>query len=162
MARIDKDKKLRPSIIDRLFDDEPEVKNEPKLQHHQLIKQLRISIARDLEFLLNTRFHQIQPSADFHEIDLSIFNYGLPDLATVNIMDIDSQKKFIRLLEQTLRTYEPRFKSVKVSFIQNADSVDRTLRFRIDTVIFADPIPEVVVFDSLLDSVTRSVTVKEI
>lgn len=162
MARINKDKKLRPSIIDKLFDDQPSVQNEPKLQHHQLLKQLRASIARDLELLLNTRFRLIQPSSDFPEVDHSIFNYGLPDLATINIVDIMHRNKFINHLEQTLKVYEPRFKSVKVSFVDNIESVDRTLRFRIDTVIFADPIPEVVVFDSILDSVTRSVRIKEI
>ncbi|PKF63485.1 type VI secretion system baseplate subunit TssE [Psychromonas sp. psych-6C06] len=162
MARIEKDKKLRPSILDRLFDDEPLHNNEQKLQHHQLVKQLRISISRDLESLLNTRYHMLQPSSDFQEVEHSIFNYGLPDLATVNIRDMEHRKKFITHLETTLKSYEPRFKSVKVAFVDNSDSVDRTLRFRIDTVIYADPIPEVVVFDSILDSVTRSVSVKEI
>ncbi|MFT6986132.1 MAG: type VI secretion system protein ImpF [Psychromonas sp.] len=162
MARVDKNKKLRPSILDRLFDDEPYNQSEQILEHHQLVKQLRVSIRRDLEALLNTRFHLIQPSSDFPEIDKSIFNYGLPDLATVNIMDIDRRNKFITHLENTLKTYEPRFKSVRVSFIENADNVDRTLRFRLDTVVYADPIPEVVVYDSILDSVTRSVSVKEL
>lgn len=162
MARINKDKKLRPSILDRLFNDEPEYQSEQKIQHHQLEKALRVSISRDLESLLNTRYHMIQPSSDFPEIDKSIFNYGLPDLATVNIRDIAHRNKFISHLETTLKRYEPRFKSVKVAFVNNVDSVDRTLRFRIDTVIYADPIPEVVIFDSILDSVTRSVSVKEI
>ncbi len=162
MARIEKDKKLRPSILDRLFDHEPHNQVEKKLEHHQVLKQLRNSIRGDLEYLLNTRFHLIQPSSDLTEVDKSIFNYGLPDLATVNIMDIERRKKFINHLESTLRSYEPRFKSVSVSFVENADSVDRTLRFRIDTVIYADPIPEVIVYDSMLDSVTRSVSVKEV
>jgi type VI secretion system protein ImpF len=162
MARIEKNKKLRPSILDRLFDDEPYNQTEIKPDHHQVIKQLRISIRRDLELLLNTRYHLIQPHIDFIETDKSIFNYGLPDLATVNIMDVEHRDAFINDLEKTLTNYEPRFKSVKVSFIDNIDSVDRTLRFRIDTVIYADPIPEVVVYDSILDSVTRSVSVKEL
>ncbi len=51
MSRIDKDKKLRPSILDRLFDDEPHNQVEKKLEHHQVLKQLRASIRRDLEFL---------------------------------------------------------------------------------------------------------------
>ena len=102
MSRIDKEKKLRPSILDRLFDDEPHNQVEKKLEHHQVLKQLRASIRRDLEYLLNTRFHLIQPSSDLTEVDKSIFNYGLPDLATVNIMDIERRKKFISHLESTL------------------------------------------------------------
>jgi type VI secretion system protein ImpF len=162
MNYINKNKKLRPSILDRLFDDEPYNQTEKKLEHHQVLKQLRASIRRDLEFLLNTRFHLIQPSSDLLEVDKSIFNYGLPDLATVNIMDIERRKKFITHLENTLKSFEPRFKSVSVSFVENAESIDRTLRFRIDTMIYADPLPETVVYDSILDSVTRSVSVKEL
>ena len=162
MPRIDKNKKLRPSVLDRLFDDQPEQKTEARIDNHQLLKQMRASIRRDLEALLNSRYHLIQPDSELTEVDKSIFNYGLPDLATVNIMDVTRRNQFIKLLENTLKTYEPRFKSVKVSFIENAESVDRTLRFRIDTLVYADPVPEVIVYDSILDSVTRSVNVKEL
>lgn len=162
MARIEKNKKLRPSILDRLFDDEPKNQVEPKLEHHQLLKQMRASIRRDLESLLNTRFHLAEPSSDLVEVEKSIFNYGLPDLATVNVMDDALRKKFITQLEGTLKRYEPRFKSVKVDFVENTESIDRTLRFRINTVIYADPLPEVIVYDSMLDSVTRSLNIKEL
>lgn len=162
MSRVEKNKKLRPSVLDRLFDDNPEQIIEARVDNHQLVKQMRMSIRRDLESLLNTRYYLIQPDSDLLEVEKSIFNYGLPDLATVNVMDVTRRNQFIKLLENTLKTYEPRFKSVKVSFVENADKVDRTLRFRVDTIIYADPVPEVVVYDSVLDSVTRSVSVKEL
>jgi len=162
MPHIDKNKKLRPSVLDRLFDDNPEQQSESRLGSQQLLQQMRRSIRRDLESLLNSRYHLIQPDSELLEVDKSIFNYGLPDLATVNIMDINRRAQFIKQLETTLKTYEPRFKSVKVSFIENSEAVDSTLRFRIDSVVYADPMPESIVYDSILDSVTRSVSVKEI
>ncbi|MBL1259846.1 MAG: type VI secretion system baseplate subunit TssE [Thiotrichaceae bacterium] len=162
MARIDKAKKLRPSVLDRLFDDEPHNQTERDLDNHQLLKQLRSSIRRDLESLLNTRFHITEPADEFPQLEKSLLNYGLPDLATVNIMDIDKRNEFTRALEKTLEYFEPRFKSVKVSFLERDDNADRTLRFRIDAVIYADPLPEIVVFDSIFESVTRTVNVKEI
>ena len=162
MARIDKKKKLRPSILDRLFDDEPHNQSEVDMGDHQYLRQLKKSIRRDLENLLNTRFYINEPSDEFTEIESSLLNYGLPDLATVNIIDIDKRNEFTRRLEQTLREFEPRFKSVKVSYLDNIDSTDRTLRFRIDGTIYADPSPEVVIFDSILESVTRTVSVKEV
>lgn len=162
MARIDKKKKLRPSILDRLFDDEPHNQSEVDMGDHQYLRQLKKSIRRDLENLLNTRFYINEPSDEFTEIESSLLNYGLPDLATVNIIDIDKRNEFTRRLEQTLREFEPRFKSVKVSYLDNVDNTDRTLRFRIDGTIYADPSPEVVIFDSILESVTRTVSVKEV
>lgn len=162
MARVDKDKKLRPSILDRLLDDEPHNQAELDPGQHQLIKQLRNSVRRDLESLLNTRYHIMQASDQFKEVEKSLLNYGLPDLATINIVDAKKRDEFTASLQKTLVEYEPRFKSVKVSYIDNKDETDRTLRFRIDAVIYADPLPQVVVFDSILESVTRSVSVKEI
>jgi type VI secretion system protein ImpF len=162
MSRVDAKKKLRPSILDRLIDTDPHNQSELDPGHHQQLKQLRDSVKRDLETLLNTRYHILSPPEDFKQLDKSLLNYGLPDLATVNIIDTQKRTDFTRQLEITLREFEPRFKSVKVSYIDNKDKTDRTLRFRIDAVIYADPLPEVVVFDSVLESVTRSVTIKEV
>ena len=162
MARVDKNKKLRPSILDRLLDDEPHNQTETDPGQHQLVKQLRNSVRRDLESLLNTRYHVIKPPEDLREVDKSLLNYGLPDLATINISDSKKRDEFTARLQKTLVQYEPRFKSVKVSYVENKDETDRTLRFRIDAVIYADPLPQVVVFDSVLESVTRTVSIKEI
>jgi len=162
MARVDKRKKLRPSIMDRLMDDEPHNQAENDPGQHQLLSQLRDSVRRDLENLLNTRYCIIMPPEEYVELDKSLLNYGLPDLATVNIIDTKKREIFTRKLENTLAEFEPRFKSVKVSYVDNKDHTDRTLRFRIDAEIYAEPLPEVVVFDSILESITRTVSVKEI
>lgn len=162
MARLDKKKKLRPSVLDRLTDNEPHNQTELDPGQHQLLRQLRDSVRRDLENLLNTRYHIINPAEKSQELDKSLLNYGLPDLATVNILDSKRRSQFAKTLEKALLEFEPRFKSVSVSYQDNKDSLDRTLRFRIDAEIYAEPLPEVVVFDSVLESVTRTVSIKEI
>ena len=161
MARVDKKKKLRPSILDRLFDDEPENKNEVDLGQHQKIKQLRLSVRRDLESLMNARFRVMEPGEEYINIENSLLNYGLPDLAIVNITDIDKRKEFTKRMEKILKNFEPRFKNVSISYQDNKDNLDRTLRFRIDATLYADPSPEVVIFDSILEPVTRSISIEE-
>ena len=161
MARVDKKKKLRPSIIDRLFDDEPGNENELDPGQHQKLKQLRNSVRRDLENLMNTRFRVMEPGEEFKELEKSLLNYGLPDLATINITDLEKRKEFTSKLEIILKEFEPRFKNVSVSYFDNKDNTDRTLRFRIDATLYADPSPEVVVFDSILEPVTRSISIEE-
>lgn len=161
MSRIDKNKRLRPSILDRLLDDEPHLATEVAPASHQHLAQLRASVRRDLENLLNTRHRLIAPPDDLREVGISLMNYGLPDLATVNIINLDKRKDFIRDLEMLLKTYEPRFKSVKVRTLDSGERSDRTLRFRIDATLYADPAPETVIFDSVLDPVSRSVNVEE-
>jgi len=161
MARIDQKKKLRASILDRLIDNDPDNNIEIDPDQHQKLKELRNSVRRDLENLLNTRFRMIEPDSALTEVQHSLLNYGLPDLATVNISDAEKRKEFTQQLENILIEFEPRFKSVKVRHMDNSDSLDRTLRFRIDAILYADPSPEMVVFDSILEPVTRTINVEE-
>jgi len=160
--KLDKKKEFRPSILDRLLDDEPEITVEADKNRHQQMRELHNSVRRDLQNLLNTRYRIIAPPEEFKQLENSLLNYGLPDLATVNIADSEKKKNFTRLLEKILRTYEPRFKAVKVMLQDNKDKTDRTLRFRIDATLYADPAPEIVVFDSILDPVSRTVNVEEL
>ncbi len=162
MAQVNKKKKLRASILDRLLDDEPQISVDADTNKYHKLKNLRNSVRRDLENLLNTRHRIIEPAEELGQLELSLLNYGLPDLATVNMSDIDKKQQFIDSFESILRDYEPRFKSVKVSLQDNTDKLDRTVRFRIDATLYADPYPEVIVFDSVLEPVTRSINVREV
>lgn len=162
MARIDKKKKLRPSILDRLLDNEPEIQTEIDHGQHHKLKQLRLSVRRDLENLLNTRYRVIEAPEEFSELEQSLINYGMPDLATINIVDFEKRKEFTVKLETILKQFEPRFKEVSVSYLENKDNTDRTLHFRIDATLYADPAPEIVIFDSVLEPVTRNVNVEEL
>lgn len=161
MASIGKKKQLRPSVLDRLIDLEPDQKQESVPSRHQYLAQLRQSVRRDLENLLNTRYRVVEPPEDLKHLKQSLLNYGLPDLATVNISDPEKKQRFVKDLERILRDYEPRFKSVHVTHMENRESTDRTLRFRIDAVLWADPAPQSVVFDSVLEPVSRTVNVQE-
>ena len=162
MAHIDKAKKLRPSILDRLIDDEPHVSLDPGGAQRHSVKQLRNTLRRDIENLLNTRCCLSAPPEDLAEVDKSLFNYGLPDLATINVIDAKKREEFLVKLQRALMQFEPRFKSVKVTCNENAEQSDRSLHFRIDAVVFAEPQPEVIVFDSTLETVSRTVSVKEL
>ena len=161
MAKIDGEKDLRPSVLDRLLDDEPHITAESDKSRFRKVKDLRASVRRDLEHLLNTRCRVISPAANMKELSTSLYNYGLPDLATVNMLDVAKKKEFTRNIENIIRAFEPRFKSVRVNHIDSDDKTDRTVRFRIDAVMYADPAPEIVVFDSVLEPVLRTVTVED-
>jgi type VI secretion system protein ImpF len=161
MAIQDKERNLRESVLDRLFDEDPSVTVDTEKTRLRKLKDLRSSVRRDLENLLNSRYRIISPPEDLKEVETSLLNYGLPDLATVNMLDVTKRREFTRQIENIIRTFEPRFKSVTVRYLENGEKQDRTLRFRIDAVMYADPAPEVVVFDSVLEPVLRAVTVEE-
>ena len=159
--KTDKNLEIRPSILDRLIDNDPTHLQDQDKSRVQHLRELRLSVKRDLENLMNTRFRIQAPPEQLTQLEKSLLNYGLPDLATVNIADIEKKRQFIKSLELTLASYEPRFKTVKVIHTPNKESNDRTLRFRIDATLYADPAPEVIVFDSVLDPVFRTIKVEE-
>ncbi len=161
MAPVDKDRNLRESILDRLFDEDPGLSVDSEKTRQRKLKDLRSSVRRDLEHLLNTRYRIVSPPEELQQVETSLLNYGLPDLATVNMLDVAKRREFTRNIENIIRTFEPRFKSVSVRYLDNNEKTDRTLRFRIDAVMYADPAPEIVVFDSVLEPVLRAVTVEE-
>lgn len=161
MARIEKNQELVPSIFDRLTDNTI-YSHDPTLNtSFQRIKELRQSVRRDLENLFNTRYRITNLPENLEQLDVSLVNYGLPDLATINLLDSRSRNEFCRSLENTIRKFEPRFKNVDVSNIGNIDENDRTLRFRIEATLHAEPVPETIVFNSVLEPITRSVKIED-
>jgi type VI secretion system protein ImpF len=44
--------------------------------------------------------------------------------------------------------------------LENSNPLDRTLRFRIDALLYAEPAPEPVVFDSAMEPATGNVEIK--
>jgi type VI secretion system protein ImpF len=155
MARSDPNEPVLPSVLDRLLDDEPDVSTEPPRGARQSMRDLRSAVRRDLENLLNTRQRWRGWPRPLDLLDRSLLNYGVADLTGANLASARAREEFLRSLEAVIRRCEPRFKTVKVKFATDKESVDRTLRFRIEALLHADPVPESVVFDSRLEPVTR-------
>lgn len=160
MARIAPDQPLVPSVLDRLLDEEPELTRESPKSRAQVLRELKQSVRRDLENLLNTRRSWLALPEDLKELEVSLVNYGIPDLTGADLGAAADRDEFRRTLEQVIRRYEPRFKTVRVEMVENAEPTDRVLRFRIDALLHAEPAPEPVVFDSSLQPATGTVEVK--
>jgi type VI secretion system protein ImpF len=159
MAKIREDQPLIPSVLDRLLDEEPDKQVEAPKSRHQILRELKQSVRRDLENLLNTRWRCVYWPPDLEEIDLSVVNYGIPDFTGANMGGVADRESLRRIIEQVVRKFEPRFKTIKVTLLGNRDETDRTLRFRIDALLYAEPAPEPVVFDSQLEPTTHDFTV---
>lgn len=48
---------------------------------------------------------------------------------------------------------------MKVSLLENLEPEDRTIRFRIEALMYAEPAPEQMIYDSVIDPVTRDFSV---
>jgi len=121
---------------------------------------LKQSVRRDLENLLNTRWRCEEWPRDLADLELSLVNYGLPDIAGPTLGYARQREQFREVLENVIRHFEPRLRNVAVDMLDNVEPLDRTLRFRINAMLLAEPTPEPVVFDSALQPVTGNVEVK--
>ncbi len=159
MARIDPDQPLLPSVLDRLLDDDPDSQRDPPKARGQQLGELRRAVGRDLEALLNTRQRCRSAPSDLKQLDHSLINYGIPDLTAANLATAERRDDFRATIEEAIRRHEPRFVTVSVILLENAEPGDRTLRFRIEALIRADPAPEPLIYDSYLEPVTRNFSV---
>jgi len=151
-----RDQPILTSILDRLLDDEPQNNQpEPPKHHHQLLRDLRLSVRRDLENLLNTRRRCTALPSDLTQLEVSLVNYGIPDFCAENVGGEDPEE-LLRDIQLTIQRFEPRLKKVRVAEIENeqGQGIDRTLRFRIHAILCVNRIQDPVSFDSALEIAT--------
>ena len=75
--------------------------------------------------------------------------------------DDGRRREELRLeIEDTIRRFEPRFLSVRVHLIDTREQLENTLRLRIDAVMHAEPAPEAVTFDTVVDPTSDDVMVR--
>lgn len=157
MARADDSDLVIPSVFDRLSEDGAAFRSR---SHAQMLRDLRHSVMRDVANLLNTRQRAVPVDDEYTELSESLLDYGIPDITGANFTTDKAREEFRRLIEDTLRRFEPRFASVRVRLLENRFHADRTLRFRIDAMLRAEPAPEPVVFDSFLEPVLGNFEVR--
>jgi type VI secretion system protein ImpF len=141
--------RITPSIVDRLLDFEPKVSTEAPKSRSQGLRELKQSVRRDLEWLLNTRHTADKVPEGLEEVNKSIAIYGLPDFTGLSSKNIDDRKSLIRSIETALRTFEPRFMNLKVTLVES-NELERGVKFQIHAILRVEPTPEPVVFDTVL------------
>ncbi len=149
MARPD-DFVVTASVLDRLIDREPRQLDDSQVSRSQSVRQLKAGLRRDLEWLLNTRRNP-QPAPDsMVEVSQSVYNYGLPDFATVSLNNPKDRDWLLVEVERCVAVFEPRLRDVRVSFLEAPGLNARTLHFQIEGLLEMDPAPEQVSFDTIL------------
>lgn len=150
------------SLLDRLQDDDPSAKKDDPVPLSEQLRRHRVSVMRDLSDLLNAR-RRLAGAADEHPDTVpSVLDYGLPDLASVDMTTASGRERFRQEIERTIRCYEPRFASVSVKVIDESKTRGgRGIRLLIEALLHAEPAPIEVLFDSVLDPADGSFDVRE-
>lgn len=124
------------------------------------IRELKRSVSRDIEALLNTRRELLEGApTEYKEVGNSFLMLGLPDFTSYSLLNPEHRKTIRRSVEEALVKFEPRLKSVRVT-LEPPSRFDAALHFRIDALLRLDPAPEPVTFDAALQLGTSSYTVR--
>lgn len=114
------------------------------------MEELKDSVARDLEALLNTRkVIDEEKFSRYPECNRSIVTYGLNDFAGLSLASTDDRAYICRSLEQTIARHEPRLRNVKATLEVQDGSINR-LNFAISALLVVHPAHEPVSFDAVL------------
>lgn len=160
MARWGDNIAITPSVLDRLIDLDPSVSADPPRSRQIGLRELRQSVRRDLEWLLNARCYGDEDLADDAEMRRSVAFYGIPDIMGMSPKSPAEQKRLSKALESAIRHFEPRLLDLKVT-LDTVGHLDRDLRFRIEARLDVEPTPEPVVFDSVLENGSGEFSVVE-
>ena len=156
--------RLLPSIFDRLTDDEPAVSRPDGDRFSLDLREYRDAVFRDLDALLNTVTPMAPDDvAGLEAVKGSVLNYGMPALSGGAAMSIDP-RALERRLREVIQRYEPRIvaETVKIQVeISPGVMTHRALTFRLDGLLWAQPMPEQIYVKTQLDLETGHVTLSE-
>jgi len=147
-----------PSILDRLIDPQS---SGSEGRYGYGIEQLMEVVRRDLEELLNTRQTVTNLPPEFARLRNSIHAFGMPDLTSFNAITQTQREEVAHALEQAVARFEPRLRDVHATLLSGEDDLkQRSIRFRIDAKVGADPAP-LVTFDTVLEVLTGQHSVQK-
>lgn len=150
MARRDTGQNVTQSVLERLIDREIESPTDSPITYAQSVRQLKLSLRRDLEWLLNARRTPEPANASFEKLHESLFNFGLPDVTSLSHESTDDRALLLGMVETTIMLFEPRLRHIKVTPLEPARGAVHVLRFQIEGMLMMDPEPEHISFDTVL------------
>jgi len=154
-------KNIEQGLIDRLIDNEPDNRYEATMNRAESLRRFRLSVKRDLEWLLNTTRMPIEVPEFCTEVDRSVLFFGLPDVASISVHDYDDEQKLMRSLEEAIMMFEPRLSKVRVTGRDAFSTAQQAITFHVEALLMIEPAPERISFDTVLEISKGSYSVRE-
>lgn len=146
--------RFTPSLFERLFDEQVSVDADPLLRG-LTVEQMKASVAKDLEALLNSRLGaKAEMTADFPLAKSSVLTFGLRDFAGMSFDSPADQRSICEAIGETVERHEPRLRNVSVE-LNNPDKHLQLLNFSVKAMLVLAPAYEPVSFDALLQPMTQ-------
>lgn len=166
MAELSPQERLQPALLDRLIDEEPHKKVEPRENRVLSKAALRRAVLRDLAWLFNaTRLEQDAEFVAFPEAEKSVINFGLPALAgeTASTFDPVALEQAIK---RAIIDFEPRISpaTLQIETQTGSDELDshNLILVQIRGTLWAQPVPLEILLRTELDLETGSVEIRDL
>jgi len=160
------EERLQPALLDRLTDDEPGKKVEPREARVFSKRRLRQAVLRDLAWLFNaTRLESTEDLSRTPLVRGSVVNFGLPALSgtTASSFDITDLAKSIR---EAIINFEPRIlpSTLHIKTLIEAGQLDHhnVVGVEIRGNLWAQPVPIEFLVRTEIDLETGNVQVTDL
>ncbi|TVP97563.1 MAG: type VI secretion system baseplate subunit TssE [Planctomycetaceae bacterium] len=145
MAELTNRERLQPSLLERLTDNEPRNQQESREQRVLSIDALRVSVLRDLEWLLNTEhLASVVDLSPYPYVSDSVLNFGRVSLSgkAGSSLPMEVVREQIR---RSILRFEPRILpetlEVRAFYHGDEDEIGNRLEFQIRGQLWAQPLP---------------------
>jgi type VI secretion system protein ImpF len=151
MVELFPKERLQPSLLDRLSDDEPYKKAESREKRVLSFQKLKLSVVRDLEWLLNAGcLETIQDLNEFPQVKQSVINYGIPDFTGTTATNVDAGNLEF-MLRQRILAFEPRLLPRSLKVRVEKKEAHNTVIMEIEGELWSQPMPERLYLKTILD-----------
>lgn len=140
------------SLLDRLVDLHPGF-DDLQAGRPVPLSEVKDSVARDLESLLNTRSNRSLMEVDSPFLRSSLLSFGIPDFSDRSLDNPLHRAEICLSIEKAVSDHEPRLRQVEVELSSEANA-DNRLHFNIRAILTVDFAREAVNFDAHLQPLT--------
>lgn len=164
MPELNPRDRLQPFLFDRLIDDQSEQTKESREKYVFSPRQLKVSLLRDLAWLLNTPCPREEDGvAEFPSVVASVLNFGIPDMTGVTATSL-SGSSLEKSVLRAIQNFEPRLEknsiSVKLVTAEDAHS-QRSVALEIRGQLQANPLPDSLYIKTEVDLETGQFALKD-
>lgn len=166
MPELTPQERLQPALLDRLTDEEPDQRQEPRERRVMTKARLRQAVLRDLAWLFNsTRLESTLDLEGLPDVRRSVINFGLPALAgkSASTTDVTALERAIR---QAILDYEPRIlpNTLQVTALLEPRSLDHhnVIGVEIRSELWAQPVPLELLVRTEIDLETGKVQIADL
>jgi type VI secretion system protein ImpF len=166
MPELTPQERLQPALLDRLTDEEPDKKQEPRERRVMSRTHLRRAVLRDLAWLFNaTSFESSVDLSAAPQVRRSVLNFGLPALSGRSASSVDIAE-LERSIRQALTDFEPRIlpETLRVEALLESSSLDHhnVIGVKISGELWAQPVPLELLLRTEIDLETGKVEIADL